>query len=259
MSRITKRFIALKEKKRTALIPFFVPGVPEGMSIEDMVLHLEKAGADLIEIGVPFSDPVADGPVIQRADERALADGMNIDRILDAVATVRDRTETPLLLLIYFNTIHHYGCGRFARACRESGVDGLIVPDLPYEEAADLKEPLNGMPIDLITLASMTSRERLPMILTDSKGFVYCVSTKGVTGERGELHEGLKGFLAEVAGITSAPRAVGFGISTPQQAHSLKSRCEGIIIGSGLVRRLLDEGLDEGLNFVRTLRKALDT
>lgn len=259
MSRITERFIELKEKNRTALIPFFVPGVPADITIEDMVLHLEQAGADLIEIGVPFSDPVADGPVIQRADEQALADGMNIDKIFDAVANVRDKTETPLLLLIYFNTVHHYGCARFAEACRDTGVDGLIVPDLPYEEAAELNEHLRGMPVDLITLASMTSRDRLPMILKDSRGFVYCVSTKGVTGERGQLNEGLSGFLAGVAGITRTPRAVGFGISTPEQVRSLKPHCEGIIIGSGLVRRLLDEGLDSGMNFVNTLRKALDT
>jgi len=259
MSRISERFTELKEKNRTALIPFFVPGVPAGVSIENMVLHLEEAGADLIEIGVPFSDPVADGPVIQRADEAALADGMNLDTVLNAVANVRSKTATPLLLLIYFNTVHHYGCDRFANACRDAGVDGLIVPDLPYEEAAELSEPLQGMPVDLITLASMTSRDRLPMILHDSRGFVYCVSTKGVTGERGQLSDGLSGFLAEVRDITSTPRAVGFGISTPEQVRSLAPHCEGIIIGSGLVRRLLDEGLSEGMNFVRTLRKALDT
>jgi tryptophan synthase alpha chain len=258
MSRITECFAKLKEKKRTALIPFFVPGVPAGVSIEEMVLHLMQAGADLIEIGVPFSDPVADGPVIQRADEKALADGMNIDTILNAVANVRDKTATPLLLLIYFNTIHHYGCQRFAEACRDAGVDGLIVPDLPYEEAAELKEPLSGMSVDLISLASMTSRDRLPMILKDSRGFVYCVSTRGVTGERGQLSEGLGGFLTEIGDITNTPRAVGFGISTPEQVRSLQPHCEGIIIGSGLVRRLLDEGLDSGTNFVRTLRKALD-
>ena len=143
MSRITKRFTELKEKGRTALIPFFVPGAPAGVPIEDMVLHLEESGADLIEIGVPFSDPVADGPVIQRADEIALAGGMNLDTILGAVAAVRHKTETPLLLLIYFNTIHHYGCQRFANACREAGVDGLIVPDLPYEEAAGTERAID--------------------------------------------------------------------------------------------------------------------
>lgn len=258
MSRITERFAELQEKNSTALIPFFVPGVPAGISIEDMVLHLEEAGADLIEIGVPFSDPVADGPVIQRADEKALADGINIDTILSAVANVRGKTATPLLLLIYFNTIHHYGCQRFADACREAGVDGLIVPDLPYEEQGELRDPLAGLPIDLISLASMTSRDRLPMILKDSRGFVYCVSTRGVTGERGQLSEGLGGFLAEVGNITNTPRAVGFGISTPEQVRSLRPHCEGIIIGSGLVRRLLDEGVDSGINFIRTLRKALD-
>lgn len=258
MSRITERFAELRGKNRTALIPFFVPGVPGGVSIEDMVLHLAQAGADLIEIGVPFSDPVADGPVIQRADEAALAGGMNLDTILNAVANVRPRTETPLLLLIYFNTIHHYGCERFASACREAGVDGLIVPDLPYEEQAELREPLAGMPIDLIPLAAMTSRNRLPMILDNAGGFVYCVSTKGVTGERGQLNVGLSGFLAEIKEITDTPRAVGFGISTPEQARFLKPHCEGIIIGSALVRRLLDEGLKAGTDFIHLMRKALD-
>ena len=259
MSRIAEHFAALEQRGRTALIPFFVPGVPAGVSIEDMILGLAESGADLIEIGVPFSDPVADGPVIQQADEQALSGGMNIDTILKAVASVRDKTQTPLLLLIYFNTIHHYGCRRFATDCRDAGVDGLIVPDLPYEEAAELKDPLSGLPIDLITLASMTSHDRLPMILKDSRGFVYCVSTRGVTGERGQLSEGLDEFLAEIKDITNTPRAVGFGISTPEQVRSLKPHCEGIIVGSALVRRLLDEGLESGMNFVRTLRKALDT
>lgn len=258
MSRIDERFAALKQEGRTALIPFFVPGVPEGVSIEDTVLQLEEAGTDLIEIGVPFSDPVADGPVIQRADEAALAGGMNIDQIFEAVANVRGRTEIPILLLIYFNTIYHYRCARFANACLEAGVDGLIIPDLPYEEQNELKEPLKGMPVDLIPLVSITSKDRLPVILEGAQGFVYCVSTTGVTGERGQLNAGLSGFLNAVKGITGTPRAVGFGISTPEQARSLKSHCEGVIVGSALVRRLLDEGLDSGMDFIRSLRNALD-
>jgi tryptophan synthase alpha chain len=258
MSRITERFAELKKEGRTALIPFFVPGVPACVSIEEIILGLEEAGADLIEIGVPFSDPVADGPVIQRADEKALVGGMNLDTILSAVTNVRSKTATPLLLLIYFNTVHHYGCGRFASACLDVGVDGLIVPDLPYEEQGELREPLLGMPIDLIPLVSMTSRDRLPMILHDARGFVYCVSTTGVTGERGELNERLSGFLADVRDITHTPRAVGFGISTPEQVRYLRDHCEGVIIGSALVRRLLDEGMESGMNFVRSLRKVLD-
>jgi tryptophan synthase alpha chain len=258
MNRIDETFAKLKREGRTALIPFFVPGGHEGASIGEMVLKLSEAGADLVEIGVPFSDPVADGPVIQRADEVALGVGMNITAILDAVRNVRDKTATPILLLIYFNTIHHYGCAAFAQACREAGVDGLIVPDLPYEEQAELTGPLTGMPVDLITLAAMTSRDRLPMILKDARGFVYCVSTTGVTGERGALNEGLSGFLADIGKYTGTPRAVGFGISTPEQARSLKPHCEGIIIGSGLVRRLLDEGIESGMEFIRAMRKALD-
>jgi tryptophan synthase alpha chain len=258
MSRIAERFAELKQKGRTALIPFFVPGVPESVSMEEMILGLEEAGADLIEIGVPFSDPVADGPVIQRAGEIALANGVHIDGILKSVAGIRRKTKTPLILLIYFNTVHRYGCGRFAAACRDAGVDGLIVPDLPYEEQGELKIALEGTPVDLISLAAMTSRERLPMILKDAKGFVYCVSTTGVTGERGALEEGLYGFLESVKGVTDTPRAVGFGISSPEQARALKPHCEGVIVGSAFVRRLLDEGMASGMAFIRSLRKALD-
>lgn len=258
MSRIDDTFKRLKKENRTALIPFFVPGATGDVSIEDMVLNLAENGADIIEIGVPFSDPAADGPVIQRADDIALKAGMNIQTILDSVASVRSKTATPLLLLIYFNTVNYYGCVRFAGACLKAGVDGLIIPDLPWEEQAEMRGPLCGMPVDLITLAAVTSGNRLPRILSGAQGFVYCVSTKGVTGERGALDQGLSAFLTEIKRHTDTPRAVGFGISTPEQARSLRPYCEGVIVGSALVRRLLDEGVESGMEFIRTMRAALD-
>jgi tryptophan synthase alpha chain len=164
----------------------------------------------------------------------------------------------PLLFLLYYNTIFRYGAERFAAACGSSGVDGLIVPDLPFEERGDLLSTLTPRGIDLITMAAPNSGERLAMILPPATGFVYCVSAAGVTGERNRVEASLDGFLETVGRLTAAPRAVGFGISTPEQARRVKSYCEGVIVGSGLVRRLMEDGTGAALGFIASLRRALD-
>lgn len=258
MSRIERCFEALKRQNRKALIGFAVPGVPEGADTAELALALEGAGCDLLELGVPFSDPIADGPVIQTASERALRSGMTPGAVLDIAARVRERSEMPLLFLLYYNTIFHYGAERFAAACESSGVDGLIVPDLPFEERGELLSALAPRDVDLITMAAPNSGERLERILPPAAGFVYCVSAAGVTGERDRVEASLDGFLTAVGRLTAAPRAVGFGISSPEQARRVKSFCEGVIVGSGLVRRLMEEGTDAALGFIASLRRALD-
>lgn len=257
-TRISRKFEELKKADRKAVIPFFMPGAQGDLSVEDMIISLENAGADLIELGVPFSDPIADGPIIQRSAETALENGMNIDNIFKAIKNARDNTQVPLLLLIYFNSIFRYGIERFLNRCVMVGIDGLIIPDLPFEEHNEIKIFLEGLPIDLITLVARTSSERMKMILPNTSGFVYCVSSLGVTGERNEIHGDLFSFLENIKSYTDTPRAVGFGISTANQAQEISKHCEGIIVGSALVRRFLDEGIESGLKFIKELREAID-
>ena len=235
-----------------------MPGAQGELSIEDTILAIEQAGGDLIELGVPFSDPIADGITIQRSAKKALEQGIHTDHVLEAIAKARTKTQVPILLLVYFNSIFKYGTQRFADACARVGVDGLIIPDLPFEEQDEMKVAIEDLPIDLITLVARTSKERMHMILPNTTGFVYCVSTLGVTGERNNVNADLTGFLASIKAITDTPRAVGFGISTGKQARSISKYSEGVIVGSALVRRFLDEGSESGIAFISELREAID-
>lgn len=253
MSRIENAFY---KNNRKALIPFIVPGVC-GAPVDEIVCSLVDNGADIVEIGIPFSDPVADGPTIQRAGQMALNNGMNTDIVFDMVAKARSKSDVPLVLLVYYNTIFKYGNEKFVEKCLQSGIDGLIVPELPFEERAELDDVIAERPIDLITLAAPTSGDRLKKILPPAKGFIYCVSKAGVTGERSELSPDLKGFMIEVKAYTDKPRAIGFGISSPDMVKSVKAHCEGVIVGSALVRRLLDEDVKSAMDFIYSLRKAL--
>lgn len=257
-TRISEKFIELKKINRKALIPFFTPGAQGEFSVEETIIALEKAGADLIELGIPFSDPVADGPTIQKSANIALNAGIHTDYVLKKILNARKNTQVPILLLVYFNSIFKYGTKKFAKACFDAGVDGLIIPDLPYEEQDEMNIVLKGLPIDLITLVASTSKERMKTILPNSSGFVYCVSTVGVTGERSALNEDLSSFLNSIKSHTDTPRAVGFGISTKEQAKTISKLCEGVIVGSALVRRFMNEGSKSGISFIKELRKALD-
>jgi len=257
-SRIAYKFSEITRVGKKALIPYITAGLPSLDESLELALRLEDAGADILEIGVPFSDPVADGPIIQRASEMALKSGINTDHVLELSARIRKKSSVPIVFMVYYNCVFRYGIEKFSNACADAGVDGLIVPDLPFEESQQLLDNLLHNPIDLVRLATPSSKDRLNRILKGAAGFVYCVSTLGVTGERKYIDDGLSEFLNDVAKATVLPRAVGFGISSREQVLKVRENCEGVIIGSALMRRVMDSGLYECISFISGIRDALD-
>lgn len=236
MNRIDEKFKTLLNRGDKALIPYITAGEPDIEMTKQLVLAMERNGADIIELGVPFSDPLADGTTIQRASQRALQRGVDLATILSAVHQIRERSSVPLILMSYYNPILRYGLERFVRHAAESGVDGLIVPDLPPEEAEEFLRISKPRGFDLIFLVTPTSTvERIRLVSRCSAGFVYCVSLTGVTGARKEIFGGLKRFLQEVRTQTDKPLAVGFGISTPEQAGKVARLADGVIVGSAIV------------------------
>lgn len=233
MSRIEKAFAHGK-----AFIPFLTAGDPSLEKTECYILELEKAGADLIEIGIPFSDPIAEGPVIQAADIRALAAGTTTDQIFEMVASVRKKTDIPLIFMTYLNPVFHYGYERFFSRCRECGIDGIIIPDLPYDEKAEVSIVAERFEIDLISMIAPTSEARIRQIAGEAKGFIYVVSSMGVTGVRSEIKTDLNAIMAAVREVTDVPAAIGFGINTPEQAAKIAQICDGVIVGSAIVNMI---------------------
>ncbi|MGE5329351.1 MAG: tryptophan synthase subunit alpha [Deltaproteobacteria bacterium] len=263
MNRIDDKFKTLNEKGKKALITFVTAGDPSLEATIELIEAMENAGADIIELGVPFSDPLAEGPVIQAASERALKNGMKIEDVFAVVSRAREKTEIPLILLIYFNCIFKYGLDDFFKKCEETGVDGVIVPDLPFEEKEEINSTAQEFGINVITLIAPTSKERMKRIAKDAKGFVYCVSSLGVTGVREEFHKNLAEFVKEIHSYTDIPRAVGFGISTPEQVRSIKEFSEGVIVGSAIVKKIeevdaINKAIEGVRRLVEELRKALD-
>ncbi len=237
MNRIEQRFRELKQKGETAFIPYITAGDPSLEQTKRIVYALEAAGADVIEFGVPFSDPVGDGPVIQEAAQRALSKGATLRNILALIRTMREKTQVPILLFSYFNPILAYGVETFARDAAKAGVDGVLCVDLPPEEAGEYKAALdaNGL-CTLFLMAPTSSDERIELIARHSTGFIYYVSRMGVTGERAALAADLGEVLARIHRHTDKPVAVGFGISTPGQAQQVAGLAEGVVVGSALVR-----------------------
>lgn len=237
MSRLEKTFAALRDRGERALIPYFTAGDPSLAVTARLVVEAARQGADVIELGVPFSDPLADGPVIQRATQRALAAGVTLPRVLEMVRELRGEVAAPLVFLTYYNPILAFGLGPFCRAAVEAGVDGVIVADLPPEEAGPLHSEADPLGFDLIHLASPTSPPaRMRLIGRASRGFVYLVSLTGVTGERASLPPDLVGLLRTLRAVTTKPVCVGFGISTPEQAALVGEAADGVIVGSAIVR-----------------------
>lgn len=234
--RIDTRLRQLYERGEKGLITFITAGDPDLDTTFKLVLALEKAGADLVELGVPFSDPMADGPVIQRSSQRSLAGGTNLKGILNLVRRLRQHTEIPLLLMTYYNPVLQYGLERFAVDAAEAGVDGVIVPDLPLEESAHLLQELKEEGQHLIYLvAPTTTPERLEKISRVARGFIYCVSLTGVTGMRDAISPDIKKFMQGVRRHCSLPLAVGFGISNPRQAAIIAEAADSVIVGSAIV------------------------
>lgn len=260
MSRIAQTFTHLRATGRVALMPYLTVGFPERDSTLALVPALEAAGADLFELGVPFSDPLADGATIQRASERALANGVTLAFCLETVAALRTRgVQAPLLLMGYYNPLLRYGLKQACADLAAAGGDGWIVPDVPPEEISDLRQAAAHHGLDVIMFATPTTPdERLAEIARLASGFVYCVSLTGVTGARQNLADGLAGFLHRVRRATSLPLVVGFGISTAAHVQQVAAIADGAIVGSALINHIAHlppEQLIEGaVAFVRGLR-----
>jgi tryptophan synthase alpha chain len=240
MSRIDSRFASLRARGRKALIPFLTAGDPQPRATVPLLHALVAAGADLLEIGVPFSDPMADGPVIQRASERALAQGVTLHGVLDMVAAFRaDDAETPVILMGYLNPIEAFGYAEFATAAAQAGVDGILTVDAPPEEADPLVQALRGAGLDPIFLVAPTSgAERIARICTLASGFVYYVSFKGVTGSGGFDLAAIAAKLEAIRAVTRLPLGVGFGISDAERAAAVAQVADAVIVGSALVRQI---------------------
>jgi len=239
MSCIEKKFVELQRRGEAALIPFVTAGDPNLATTLKILRALEKGGADCIELGIPFSDPTADGPTIQRSSERALKNGLSLPRIFQLVRQFRRTSEIPIVLFGYFNPIFHYGLENFCRAAARAGADGMLCVDLPPEESAELKCWTDAEGLDLIFLLSPTSGpDRVQLVAGKGRGFIYYVSVTGVTGARQALDDQLRSQVARVRRATSLPVGVGFGISTPKQAAWIAGFADAAVVGSALVERI---------------------
>ena len=256
MSRITDAFSHGK-----AFIPFLTCGDPDLETTEAAVRAMAAAGADLIELGIPFSDPTAEGPVIQAANERALAAGATTDKIFDLVRRLRRDVTVPMVFMTYANVVFSYGTERFVATAAESGMDGLILPDVPYEEKEEFAPTCRKYGLDLVSLIAPTSEERIARIAREAEGFLYCVSSLGVTGVRGEITTDV-GRMVQLAKAANPdlPCAIGFGISTPEQAAAMAQVSDGAIVGSAIVKLMEQYGREAVpylRDYVAAMKKAL--
>lgn len=231
---MTRIHNAFENKK--AFIAFVTGGDPDLETTKEILIGMEEAGADLIEIGIPFSDPIAEGPVIQEANERALANGCTTDKLFDTIKDARKTITVPMVFLTYINPIYTYGKEKFMERCNECGIDGLIIPDLPFEEKGELKDVCHQHNIDLISLIAPTSKERIAMIAKEATGFIYCVSSMGTTGVRSDIETDIEAMANEVRRNSDIPFAFGFGIATPKQAGHVAKYSDGAIVGSAIVK-----------------------
>lgn len=239
MSNISKAF-----EHGKAFIPFVTCGDPSLDVTEEVVYAMVEAGADLIELGIPFSDPTAEGPVIQGANIRALAGGVTTDKVFDLVRKLRKKVTIPMVFMTYANVVFSYGSERFISTCKEIGIDGLILPDIPYEEKNEFDGICKQYDVDLISLIAPISHERISMIANDASGFIYCVSSLGVTGTRTKITTDIGAMVDLVKKAKDIPCAVGFGISTPEQAKQMAEKSDGVIVGSAIVKLCAQYGKD---------------
>ena len=259
MGRISQTFERLQKTHERALIPYVTAGDPDLAMTKTLVREMVRRGGDLIEIGVPFSDPLADGPIIQRASQRALQGGTTLRKILRTVSELRRDVDIPLVLMTYYNPVFRYGEEAFVADALDAGVDGIIVPDLPPEEAQTLMELAADTPLDLIFLAAPTSTSaRLKLISEASQGFIYYVSRLGTTGIRDQLAEDLRMMLEKVRASTAKPIAVGIGVSTPDHVRQVSEMADGVVVGSAIVKLIEDlEGREERLDQIGDFIAAL--
>ena len=255
MSKIAEAF-----KNGKAFIPFITCGDPDLETTAACVRAAVKNGADLIELGIPFSDPTAEGPVIQGANVRALTGGVKTDMIFEFVRGLRTDVDIPLVFMTYANVVFSYGADRFFRNCMESGIDGIILPDLPFEEKAEFLTVCRKYGVDLISMIAPTSKERISVIAREAEGFLYIVSSMGVTGTRTKITTDIDSIIKVVKENTDIPCAVGFGISTPEQAHRMAEASDGVIVGSAIIKLLEKYGRNAAGavgEFVKSMKESL--
>lgn len=255
MSNIARAF-----ENGKAFIPFITCGDPDLETTERLIYAMEHAGADLIELGIPFSDSTAEGPVIQKANIRSLSAGTTTDKVFDLVRRVRKTTQIPLVFMTYANVIFSNGIDRFAKTAAEAGIDGIILPDVPFEEADEFEVPFAKVGIDRIPMIAPTSHERIAAIAKKAHGFVYCVSSLGVTGVRSNITTDIGAMVALVKEQQGIPCAVGFGISTPEQARTMAAQSDGAIVGSAIVKLCAQYGKDcvpYVEDYVRSMKEAV--
>lgn len=231
MSNIKKAF-----ENGKAFIPFITCGDPTLDTTKQAVIQMVQAGADLIELGIPFSDPTAEGPVIQEANIRALKNKITTDDVFAMVKELRQTVTIPLVFMTYANVVFSYGAERFMKNCQEVGIDGIILPDIPFEEKEEFDAVCKQYDVDLISMIAPTSEERITMIAKEANGFVYCVSSLGVTGVRSNITTDIGAMVKKVKKVNDIPCAVGFGISTPEQAENMAKQADGVIVGSAIVK-----------------------
>lgn len=262
MNRLSQRFETLKKQNGKALVTFITAGDPDLATTEEMILLLEDAGADIIELGMPFSDPMADGPTIQLSSERALASGTNLEKILASVRNVRSSSQIPIILMGYLNPIHAYGYERFTRDAAAAGVDGLLLVDMPPEESGELLKLANQNGLNVIFLLTPTSDDdRISTVAKIGRGFLYYVTVTGVTGARQSVSNSLAEELAIIRERIRIPIVAGFGISAPDQAASVAAMADGTVVGSAIVKLFEkfkgEELKNEVRTFVSSLKKAI--
>jgi tryptophan synthase alpha chain len=262
-SKLDNTFAQLRQRGEKALIAYVMAGDPSLQETEQLVVGLEQAGADIIELGVPFSDPIADGPVIQQAAERALRSGTSLPKIISMVRRLRAKTQIPLVLMAYYNSVHAFGPERFCQEAAQAGVDGLIMPDMPPDEAGPLKGPAAKAGLPLIYLLAPTSTaERRTFVARQSQGFVYYVSLTGITGAKLVNLADVGKNVEKIRKVTKVPVAVGFGVATPIDAARVAAIADGVIVGSAIVKQIAayqqkPEMVKHVAEFVRSLKTAM--
>lgn len=264
MDRITETFTSLKEAGRKALIPYIMAGDPDLETTATLVQEMDCRGADMVELGVPFSDPIADGPTIQRAGQRALSHGTSLHSIIGTVGLIRRNSNLPIILMTYYNPVLAYGIDVFCRDATRVGVDGLIIPDLPPEEGLQLCDICQKQELSVIFLVAPTSTSaRIDLVSRHTTGFLYCVSLTGVTGARGQLEKGVNQFMTQVRSRTDKPLGLGFGISSPEQAYEASQLADGVIVGSAIINVMEEHAGKEDMpravgEYVASLRSGID-
>lgn len=262
MNRIEEKLTKVQSEGKKAFITYMTAGLPDMEKCKEIMKAQAEAGVDIIELGIPFSDPVADGPVIQNASYQSILKGTNLKKCFTMIKELRKDCQVPVVFMMYYNTALYYGIDAFAAKCAETGVDGLIIPDLPFEEQGELQTALGKVenaPL-LLQLVSPVSGKRVPMILENARGFVYCVSSMGVTGQKAEFHRGVIDYLKQVKAVSKIPVMMGFGIRTAEDVLPMKDEIDGAIVGSHFISLMEEKQYDvEAIKeYVSTFKKELN-